>query len=63
MNIPFKELYDIHFSIPIDRISKFLNMLKHEFKTDPENQIKQFYLEQIKFTLRSMNERGLFNSS
>jgi hypothetical protein len=40
MNIPFKELFDIHFSIPIDRISKFLNMLKHEFMTDPDNQVK-----------------------
>lgn len=36
-NIKFEDLLNFHFSIPIDRISKFLNMLKHEFINEIDN--------------------------
>jgi len=50
--VDFKGLIDQHFSLPIDRISRFLNMIKDELdiKHSKNSEVKEFFLEEIKFT-------------
>ena len=42
--VPFKDLIDQHFSLPVDRVSRFLDMLNDEYTTGESNQLKQFFL-------------------
>ena len=58
--ISFKSLMHNDFTIPIDRISGFLKMLRAEIMAkESPSQVDQFYLEEIKFAQKSMNEKNM----
>ena len=38
--VPFKDLINQHFSLPVDRVSRFLDMLNYEYTTGESNQLK-----------------------
>lgn len=38
--VPFKDLINQHFSLPVDRVSRFLDMLNDEYTTGESNQLK-----------------------
>ena len=69
--IPFDELFNFDdYSLPIDRISKFLRMLKMDLEHkknclhgDGLSMIEERYLKEIEFTQHKINQRAIFNSS
>ena len=48
-NLPFSELYNLHFSLPVERISKLLDMLKDEINASQDSQLKKFFIKEIQF--------------
>lgn len=65
--IPFSNLIIQHFSIPADRINKFLKMLKKDLefrkKVGLLNQVDNLYLQETQYALQKINKREMFSSS
>lgn len=61
--VPFKDLIDQHFSLPVDRVSRFLDMLNDEYTTGESNQLKQFFLSELNFAQEKISRRELFQAT
>jgi len=65
--IPFTKLINQHFSIPADRIAKFLKILKTDLTTKKQkgvlNQVEQLYLQEAQYALSKINKRDMFTST
>ena len=47
--VPFKNLVNQHFSLPVDRVSRFMDMLQDEFKSGILDDLSDYFLNELKF--------------
>ena len=53
-----------HFNVPVDRISRLLSILEDEIGLlGPKSQVKDFLLQEIKFTREKIEKNELFQES
>ena len=49
--------------MPVNRVSKFLEMLEDDIKFGTRNQVKDFFLKEIKFAQDKIGQSNLFDAS
>lgn len=47
--VKFHDLVNQHFSLPVDRVSRFLDMLNDEFEAGASNEIKEYFKTELDY--------------
>ena len=61
--LPFGKLVNQHYSLPLDRVTKFLEMLEDDIKYGERTQVKDFFLNEIKFVQKKIGQLNMFDAS
>ena len=52
---------DQHFNLPVDRVSRMLFMLEHELSFGMPDELKDFFLSEVKYALKKVGKKELYH--
>lgn len=58
--VKFSCLVSQHYSLHLDRVSRFLQMLTQEFSVGAANELNEFFLNEVKFARDKINRQELY---
>ena len=61
--VKFHNLVSQHFSLPLDRVSRFLDMLKDEFSAGARDEIKEYFMAELTFAQEKISRQELFQTA
>ena len=59
----FNDLVHTHFSLPVDRVSRLIDMLQDEYSAGETNELKKFILGELKFAQEKISRQELFQAT